>query len=74
MTSHTKDTHDTLPSYVSVVFMCCRLCAGAWCPNTISWGGNNRTVLCRVPSNDRLVGKDGREGEREGWKQYLQYK
>lgn len=31
-----------------------RLNAGAWCPNTVSWGGNNRTVLFRVPASNRI--------------------
>lgn len=31
-----------------------RLNLGAWCPNTVSWGGNNRTVLLRVPADNRI--------------------
>jgi len=31
-----------------------RLNIGMWCPNTISWGGNNRSVTCRVPADNRV--------------------
>ncbi|ESO10609.1 hypothetical protein HELRODRAFT_190105 [Helobdella robusta] len=31
-----------------------RLNLGSWCPNTITWGGNNRTVLLRVPCENRV--------------------
>lgn len=31
-----------------------RLNAGSWCPDTISWGGNNRTVMLRVPADNRI--------------------
>ncbi|ELU01167.1 hypothetical protein CAPTEDRAFT_219713 [Capitella teleta] len=31
-----------------------RLSAGSWCPNSVTWGGNNRTVMIRVPASNRV--------------------
>ncbi|CAD5119489.1 DgyrCDS8096 [Dimorphilus gyrociliatus] len=40
--------------YCSTVNSYKRLNRGVWCPNKISWGGNNRSVLIRVPVSDRI--------------------
>ena len=42
------------PHIHAISYIYCRLNMGSWCPTTVCWGGNNRTVLLRVPANNRV--------------------